>query len=76
MAGDLTRVLAPGGSLILSGLLRSQERAVLAPYRARNMRLTRRLGLGDWVTLLLCQWNNGPRAGTGRFGIPSLADRL
>jgi ribosomal protein L11 methyltransferase len=53
MAGDLRRVLAPGGSVILSGLLRGQERAVLARYRARNMHLTRRFGLGDWVTLIL-----------------------
>ncbi len=53
MAGDLRRVLAPGGSLILSGLLRSQDRAVLARYRARHLRLKRRLVLGDWVTLVL-----------------------
>ena len=53
MAGDLKGVLAPGGSLILSGLLRSQEQAVLARYRARHLRLKRRLVLGDWVTLVL-----------------------
>ncbi len=53
MAGDLRRVLAPGGSLILSGLLRSQDRAVLARYRARHLRLKRRLVLGDCVTLVL-----------------------
>jgi ribosomal protein L11 methyltransferase len=53
MAGDLRRVLAPGGSLILSGLLRSQEQAVLARYRARHLRLKRRLLLGDWSTLVL-----------------------
>jgi len=53
MAGDLRRVLAPGGSLVLSGLLRSQERAVLAPYRARHLRLKHRLVLGDWTTLVL-----------------------
>jgi len=53
MAGDLGRVLAPGGRLILSGLLRSQERTVLAPYRAGHLRLERRLVLGDWVTLVL-----------------------
>jgi ribosomal protein L11 methyltransferase len=53
MAGDLKGVLAPGGRLILSGLLRSQERAVLARYRARHLRLKRRLVLGDWVTLVL-----------------------
>ena len=53
MAGDLAGVLAPGGSLILSGLLRHQEAAVLARYRARRLRLTQRLTLGDWVTLTL-----------------------
>ncbi len=53
MAGDLRQALAPGGSLILSGLLVSQERAVLAPYRARRLRLVQRLALGDWVTLVL-----------------------
>ena len=53
MAGDLARALAPGGRLTISGLLRGQERAVLAPYRARRLRLLRRLVLGDWVTLVL-----------------------
>jgi ribosomal protein L11 methyltransferase len=53
MAGDLAGVLAPGGSLILSGLLRHQEAAVLARYRARRLRLTQRLTLGDRVTLTL-----------------------
>ena len=53
MAGDLARVLALGGRLILSGLLLSQENAVLAPYRARRLRPMRRLVLGDWVTLVL-----------------------
>ena len=53
MAGDLAGVLAPGGSLILSGLLRHQEAAVLARYRARRLRLTQRLTLGDWVALTL-----------------------
>ena len=53
MAGELRRILAPGGALILSGFLASQERDVLAPYRARGLRLARRLVLGDWVTLVL-----------------------
>ena len=37
----------------VQGLLRSQENAVLAPYRARRLRPMRRLVLGDWVTLVL-----------------------
>lgn len=53
MAGDVSRVLAPGGRLVLSGLLRDQAGAVLARYRARGLRLDRRLSLGDWVTLVL-----------------------
>ena len=53
MAGDLAGVLAPGGRLILSGLLRRQEGAVLARYRARRLGLVRRVMLGDWVTLVL-----------------------
>ncbi|MDX1424275.1 MAG: 50S ribosomal protein L11 methyltransferase [Kiloniellales bacterium] len=61
MAGDLCRVLAPGGSLVLSGLMRGQEAAVLARYRARGLRLARRIALGDWVTLLLAPRENGPR---------------
>jgi ribosomal protein L11 methylase PrmA len=39
--------------MLLSGLLASQERAVLAPYRARGLRPRRRIALGDWRTLVL-----------------------
>jgi ribosomal protein L11 methyltransferase len=53
MAGELRRALAPGGRLVLSGLLRGQVRAVLARYRARHLRLESRLVLGDWATLVL-----------------------
>ena len=53
LAGGLCPLLAPGGNLILSGLLRHQEQWVLAPYRARRLRLADRSALGDWVTLTL-----------------------
>lgn len=53
MAGDVSRVLAPGGRLVLSGLLQGQAGAVLARYRARSLHLGCRLALGDWVTLVL-----------------------
>ncbi len=53
MAGGLARALAPGGRLVLSGLLRGQDGAVLARYRARGLGLERRVALGDWVTLVL-----------------------
>ena len=53
MARDLARAVAPGGMAILSGLLRRQEAAVLAAYRAQGLRLAFRLVIGDWSTLIL-----------------------
>ena len=37
MAGDLTRAVAPGGRLVLAGLLQRQARRVWAAYRARGL---------------------------------------
>jgi len=45
--------LAPGGVVILSGLLRTQERYVRAAYLARGFRLTRRIHKDAWATLVL-----------------------
>ncbi len=53
MAGDLAKALAPGGAVVLAGFLETQERAVLASYRARGLRRLERIALGDWVTLVL-----------------------
>lgn len=55
LASDLHRALAPGGALVLSGLLTKQERQVLAAYLPLGFRLRRRFTLGDWPTLLLDQ---------------------
>jgi ribosomal protein L11 methyltransferase len=55
LAPSLDRALAPGGALVLSGLLRKQERQVLAAYLPLGFRLRRRFTLGDWPTLLLDQ---------------------
>jgi len=38
---------------VLSGLLDTEERLVLAAFRTRGLRLRRRIGLGAWVTLIL-----------------------
>ena len=51
MAPALLRHLAPGGVAVLSGLLADQEREVLESYAPLG--LTRRIALGDWVTLVL-----------------------
>ncbi len=58
MARDLARHLAPGGTAILSGLLVSQARWVLAAHRAQGLVLERMLVEPDapgrgWATLIL-----------------------
>ena len=53
LAQDIKRALKPGGVVILSGLLRSQARFVLAAYGARGFRLASRLNRDAWTTLVL-----------------------
>lgn len=60
LAGPLVRLapqigtaLAPGGRVVLSGLLRRQEAEVLAAYRLQNLGLVERVTYGDWPTLIL-----------------------
>lgn len=47
------RHLAPGGDLVLSGILRHQERQVRAACVAQSLRFAGRRIIGDWVTLHL-----------------------
>jgi ribosomal protein L11 methyltransferase len=53
MAPDLARALAPGGRAVLSGLLRRQEPAVLAPHRGRRIVLEQRIVIDGWSTLVM-----------------------
>jgi ribosomal protein L11 methyltransferase len=53
LAQDIRGALRPGGVGILSGLLRTQERRVLAAYRSRGFRLLRRIHRDAWATLVL-----------------------
>lgn len=60
LAGPLTQLApairshtAPGGRVVLSGLLRSQELLVLAFYRSLGFRLARRWRINAWSVLLL-----------------------
>jgi ribosomal protein L11 methyltransferase len=53
LAQDIRGALRPGGLTILSGLLRTQERAVRAAYLARGFRLRRRIHRDAWATLVL-----------------------
>lgn len=50
MASPITRVLRPGGVLILSGILRRQEPAIRMAYRGRGLVLTHRIRLEGWST--------------------------
>ncbi len=49
-AAPLTRLLAPRGRAILSGMLPSQANAVIVAYRALTLR--RRIDLDGWTTLV------------------------
>jgi len=53
LAGDITAVLADGGTLILSGLLATQEKEVLDAYEARGLDTLGRVEKGEWLALML-----------------------
>lgn len=53
MANRAAQAVAPGGTLILSGLLNSQEPMVLAAHRAQGMYLKQRIRRGNWSVLVL-----------------------
>ena len=53
MAEGFAGVVNPGGSVLLAGLLETQEPAVRAAYRGAGFRLSRRLVRGDWSILWL-----------------------
>jgi len=53
LAQDIRRAVRPGGTVILSGLLRTQARRVLAAYLSRGFRIQRRLNRDAWTTLVL-----------------------
>jgi ribosomal protein L11 methyltransferase len=53
LAQAIRRATRPGGAVVLSGLLRSQARTVLAAYHSRSFRLERRLNRDAWTTLVL-----------------------
>ncbi len=53
LSGDLVAATAPGGLLMLSGLLVTQENRVLAAYRSWGLHLHDRLHRDGWSTLAL-----------------------
>jgi ribosomal protein L11 methyltransferase len=53
MANDIAALLAPGATLILSGLLAGQAPRVAARYRAAGLILENRMTIKEWATLTL-----------------------
>jgi ribosomal protein L11 methyltransferase len=53
LAGPMTRHLAPGALVILSGLLTPQAAGVIAAYRARGLVPLRHMRIEGWSSLLL-----------------------
>ncbi|MCF6199282.1 MAG: 50S ribosomal protein L11 methyltransferase [Hyphomicrobiaceae bacterium] len=53
LAPALKKALRPRGHLILSGLLRTQSRAIEARYKSQGFHLVKRLPLDEWMTLIL-----------------------
>ena len=70
LAPDFAAALVPGGSLLLAGLLETQEAAVRAACRRAGLRLARRLVNGDWSILWL---RKRPMASTRPGQLPKWA---
>ncbi|MEP9352114.1 50S ribosomal protein L11 methyltransferase [Xanthobacter sp. KR7-65] len=61
LARPLSALLAPGGRIVLSGLLTAQTPAALAAYRARGLRLVSQRHIEGWATLTLATRTGRPR---------------
>jgi ribosomal protein L11 methyltransferase len=53
MAQDIAALLAPGGTLLLAGLLDSQAVRVTEAYEKTGLKLAARHDVGEWPTLVL-----------------------
>jgi ribosomal protein L11 methyltransferase len=53
LAPSVAQGLAPGGRLILAGLLDHQAAAVAAAYRRQGLMLSARIDTGEWPTLVM-----------------------
>jgi ribosomal protein L11 methyltransferase len=60
MAAPMARLVAPGGDVILSGLLDSHAAAAISAYRAQGLVLVERRSLEGWTTLVLSRRSHRP----------------
>ena len=58
LAAPIRGLLAPGGRVVLSGILDAQANAALAAYRP--LQLERRTSLDGWTTLVLRRGTRSP----------------
>jgi ribosomal protein L11 methyltransferase len=68
LAAPLTRLMAPGGRVVLSGLLAAQANAALSAYR--GFALERRIDLDGWTTLVLVRRKRPGASVAGRRAGP------
>lgn len=61
LAAPMARLLRPGATVILSGLLHQQAGAALSAYRIQGLHLVRRIRLNEWTTLVLRKGGAKPR---------------
>jgi ribosomal protein L11 methyltransferase len=55
MTAPMARLTAPGGRVVLSGLLLAQAPAALATYRIQGLALEQRISAEGWATLVLAR---------------------
>ena len=53
LAPSVAKAIAPGGRLILAGLLDHQADKVAAAYRRQGLMLSFRIDRGEWPTLVM-----------------------
>ncbi|ODP37926.1 50S ribosomal protein L11 methyltransferase [Sphingomonas turrisvirgatae] len=74
LAPSISEALAPGGTLIVAGLLNTQAERVANAYRRHGLRLAGRVAQGDWPTLRLRKrvrygWGRTTRPGPDGSGL-------
>lgn len=59
LSRTLARAVAPGGTLVLSGLLAAQAADIVAAYRFQRLALSSRIVIDGWATLILVRAARG-----------------
>ncbi|WP_225206362.1 50S ribosomal protein L11 methyltransferase [Novosphingobium huizhouense] len=75
LAPQFAAAVAPGGSVLLAGLLETQEAAVRAAYRRAGLRLAARMVRGDWSILWLRRRSGGSSRATRVGALPEWSRR-